>query len=328
VVFREDSSDHEIGWIEAVGSAVGDPDDEDFTKRPGLHIQLANPVGADEVRGWESARFFRTFEHDGEVQDLSYARFSTRWEVYDGGHHLVGEVPDYLVDDVEELLQIGIEQGDLNRNGVYGARPDEDGMVWGPITLIEPGDPETSYLVGRMRGHMQGSSVPGSRMPLANPPFSVAEMIALFCFIEGLEPEKGVNLESEIDYKNCSYSDPSTHDGLAIEGAGKGWADRVAPLLDSNCGGCHSEERSEGDLVLVGSRVYDLLLETAATGDPEGRPFVAPGDPRGSYLFLKLIGDESIAGKGMPIDPLEGVRTLSEEELADIETWITDGAAP
>lgn len=326
VTFGDDGHEHELGWIELV---TGEEADEPSAEMPGLHLHLAEPVSEEELgRNNTTGQFYRTFVLEGEVQDLSYANFTTRWHRFDEGRHVVGSVPSYRVEQVSALVQVGIEQGDLNRNGIFGARPDADGYANGPISMIEPGDPETSYLVGRMRGHMEGQNVPGSRMPLANPPFSVAEMIALFCFIEGLSSTEGANLESAIDYQNCSYNDPATHEALAIEGAGKGWADRVAPLLDSNCGGCHSEERAEGDLALVGDGVYDDLLETSSKFDEMGRRFVIPGDPQNSYLFLKLIGDPSIAGKGMPIDPIEGVRTLSDEELADIETWITDGAAP
>lgn len=329
VRFRDGGNQYELGWLEVV-SAAGDEEDTDSSEQPipGLHLHFADAVSEQDIRGWATARFYRTFVQDGEVKSLSYAHYNTSWQRLDGGHLIVGEVREHQTGEVEGLLKVGIEQGDLNRNGVYGSRPDEQGQVHGPVSMIEPGDPETSYLVARMRGHMQGMAVPGSRMPLANPPFSVAEMVSLFCFIEGLEPGVDINLESEIDYKNCSYSDPSAHGPLSIEGAGKNWSDRVAPLLDSNCGGCHSKERAEGDLVLVGEGVYAFLLENASKADPEGRQFVQPGDAQNSYLFLKLIGDPSIEGKGMPIDPLLGVRTLSEAELLDIETWITDGAAP
>ncbi len=51
--------------------------------------------------------------------------------------------------------------------------------------------------------------VPGTRIPLANPPFSTAEMLALFCFIEGLPPSGGVNLDAPIDYGDVIMFDPA-----------------------------------------------------------------------------------------------------------------------
>jgi hypothetical protein len=319
--------DYEIGWIEVV---PGQPSEDNVgPEMPGLHIHLGDPVSDDDFpRYYSTGRFTRSFVEDGQVEQIGYFTYDSPWHRFEDGYHIVAEIPNYRVDAVNALMSVGIEQGDLNRNGIFGARPDADGNIRGPVSLIEPGDPETSYLVARLRGHMQGEMVPGTRMPLANPPFSVAEMIALFCFIESIPVSGELNLASEIDYKNCTYADPTTHEALAVEGAGTGWSDRVFPLLNANCGGCHSEERSEGDLILVGTDVYDFLLETTSPTDPEGRPFVTPGDPSASYLYLKLINDPSIDGKGMPIDPIAGTRELAEEELADIEAWIIDGAAP
>jgi len=79
---------------------------------------------------------------------------------------------------------------------------------------------------------------------------------------------------------------------------------------------------------LVGEESYDNIVSQVALGDPAGRPYIAPGDPAGSYLYLKLIGDETIDGDPMPLDPLTGTRKLSDAELAAIESWIADGASP
>ena len=76
----------------------------------------------------------------------------------------------------------------MNRNGVFGFRTGR------AVSLITPGKPEESYLVARLRGHMQGETVPGSRMPLANQPPSIPDMVALMCFIEGMDPAKEVEL--------------------------------------------------------------------------------------------------------------------------------------
>jgi hypothetical protein len=327
ISFDGRSGDYEIGWVEVIPGELNEDAAPD--EMAGLHLHLGDAVDGDDFPGgWGNLQFSRVFVTDGEVERLGYATYSGRFHRFDDGRHIVVEVPDYRVNAVSELLQSGIEQGDLNRNGIFGSRPDPDGKRNGPVSLIEPGEPEMSYIAARLRGHMQGADVPGTRMPLANPPFSVAEMLAFFCFIEGIPKNGEVNLASQIDYQNCSYADPSTHNALAIEGAGRNWSDRVSPLLEANCGGCHSEERAEGDLVLVGDDVYETLLESGSAADPDGRTYIVPGDPRASYLYLKLLDDESIAGKGMPFDPLAGVRKLADEELADIEAWIVDGAAP
>ena len=321
----EGSPEKEIGWVEIIpleGEYQGDPNEN----MPGLHIHLANAIGNFESGGQGIGQFVRNFVTEGKVQDLSYATHEGRWYLFDGGKHVVAEMRDYQVDDINRLVAVGIEQGDMNRNGIFGARPDADGNTTGPVQMIVPGDPESSYIVARMRGHMEGVPVPGTRMPLANQPLNVPEMIALFCFIEGLPKDGQVNLGSDIDYEGCSYKDPSTHAALAVEGAGTNWSERVSPLLEANCGGCHATDRASGNLVLVGDGVFEMLTTTRSPTDPEGRLFVNPGYPSESYLFLKLLGDPSIAGVGMPIDPLDGVRTLAPDEMSDIEAWIAAGA--
>ena len=55
-------------------------------------------------------------------------------------------------------------------------------------------------------------------------------------------------------------------------------------------------------------------------------PLITPGVPEESYLYLKLIGDDSIVGNPMPYNPLTGMGALSEGEVADVLTWITNGA--
>ncbi len=57
------------------------------------------------------------------------------------------------------------------------------------------------------------------------------------------------------------------------------------------------------------------------SGDP-----MVPGEPMQSYLYLKLIGDDTIEGSQMPYNPLTGEGSLTQAEIADIETWIVNGA--
>ncbi|MGM0556637.1 MAG: c-type cytochrome domain-containing protein [Myxococcota bacterium] len=317
-----DYQEIEIGHIQRVqGEYVDYREQEEVptADSPGLHVYLATPIPVDRQETYETGQFIRTFVNaDGNVQDLAFANFRTRWWILDGGTHLMAEVRDYQVDNVNELLSVGIEQGDLNRNGTYGAR-ETDGAK-----LLDPGSPETSYLIARLRGKMEGETVPGTRMPLANQPLSVDEMLALFCFVEQLP----ANLETTpdgttpIDYKNCSYSeDPES---LNLLGDGVSWSGRVKPLLEANCGGCHAGEQPLGELNLIEDDAYTTVLGPS-TQKPDMN-LVEPGSPEDSYLWLKIIGDESIEGQAMPINPIDGESTLSEGEMADIKTWIENGA--
>lgn len=316
------SSEIEIGYIEHVpgespdyrDEEVDDPDAESI----GLHIYLRNPIDTDREELYSSGQFIRTFINDqGIVEDLPYADFATRWWILDDGRHLLGEVRRFQIDTINNLMSVGIVQGDLNRNGVFGASQAR------PHSLIEPGDPERSYILGRMRGTMEGEPVVGSRMPLANQPLTIPEMLALFCFIEGL-PEDGrwPNMNTPIDYADCSYSvDP---EGLNLLGDGVTWAGRISKVFQANCSGCHGGNNPDEGLDLRSEDAYEHLFGDSVQNP--GMPLIEPGEPMESYLWLKLIDDPSIEGFPMPFNPLTGEGRLSEAELGDVETWIVNGA--
>lgn len=286
---------------------------------PGLHVTLAEPIATDRRELWTEGRFIRTFVNDaGLVQDIAYQSFGTRWWVISDGTELVGEVNEWQADAITRLLDVGVVEGDPNMNGVYGAR------VGDPVAMIVPGDPETSYLVARVRGLMEGAEVPGTRMPLANQPLSTSEMLALFCFIEGLPGGAPARLDGAIDFRDCSYSaDPSRLD-LYTQTEEVTWSGRIAPLLEANCGGCHDESTPSGDLPLVGSGAFSALMQ-ASDGRPELER-VEPGQPDASYLWLKLTNAPDIEGSPMPTSPLTGWRPLPAAELDDLRAWIENGA--
>ncbi len=317
----KDPLEVEIGWLEYVPGEWVDWRNEDTLpdgKAAGLHIYTADPLSLDRDEVYGAGQFIRTFVNaDGLVEDLVFARFEARWWILDGGKHLFAEVREYHVDRVQELLSVGIVQGDLNRNGVFGARQGE------PVPLISPGRPEESYLVARLRGTMLGEDIPGSRMPLANQPLTVAEMLALYCWIEGVgSSDDTPNLAAPIDYAGCSYS--VSPEDLNLLGEGVTWKARVKKILEFNCGGCHTGDSAAAGLVLKGEGVYERLLG-ASVQNPDLN-LVEPFDPDGSYLWLKLIGHESIVGQAMPYNPLTGVGKLKDAELNDIRTWIEAGA--
>jgi len=318
----EDSSwnELEIGWIERV---TGDDEAWDDDVRhvddelPGLHVHLAAPVPGDETGGWWTSQFIRRFTRDGETGDVTFASYRSNWRIAPDRTHLVARVSEYQHDELVALTNSGLVQGDMNRNGVFGARTAH------AIAMLNPGKPEESYLVGRLRGELQGARVPGSRMPLANQPPSVPDLVALYCFIEGLsKPEARADPAGPIDFANCSYvDDPGA---LNLVGNGVTWKGRVKPALAAHCGGCHGGERIEGGLDLTSDDAWTKLQ--AASKQKPTMKLIQPGAPERSYLYLKLTGDGAIVGARMPLDPLGGVRELPSDVLADLETWIVAGA--
>jgi len=321
----------EIGYVNYVpGEYNPDPGEgEEVTPlddaTPGLHLYLAEPASADwygdPSNRYGVGQFIRTFVNNGEVEEISFAQFNTQWFPVGDGSHLLGRVRNYQATQVQQLLAVGIVEGDMNRNGTFGAREGQ------PIKMIDPGNPEESYLIARLRGIMLDETVPGSRMPLANKPLTVSEMLALYCYVEGLGKvtDGNYNLSAPIDYANCSYSaDP---ENLNLLGSGVTWESRISNIIEANCSGCHSETQAQGGLVLAGEKsdVYKRLLEPS-NQVPEMN-LIEPNDPLNSYLWLKLLGDDgTIVGTGMPLNPLTGEGRLPDAQLEDIKNWIEAGA--
>jgi hypothetical protein len=70
--------------------------------------------------------------------------------------------------------------------------------------------------------------------------------------------------------------------------------------------------------------VYSRLMQMSS--QLPDLKLVESAQPDLSYLWLKLNGDPSIVGSAMPLDPLNGTRRLTTQELADIKSWIEEGA--
>ncbi|HYH95289.1 hypothetical protein [Hyalangium sp.] len=308
----------ELGWYEVIVGAFVEYEDDEVppSDAPGLHLHMREPVPLAQGRAhWGTGTFLRNF---GTGEKLSFANYNTRWWVLDDGRHLYGEVHDYQAEDVEELQAVGIIQGDWNRNDLFGARENQG------VPLLNPGKPEESYLVGRLRGHMQGEPVPGTRMPLANQPPSVTDMLALMCWLEGLDPNAASwNLSSPINYAGCSYI--ANPQALSLVGAGVTWRERVWPILKSSCGGCHGGASPQAGLDLLSEGAWGRLRGLSTQNST--LKFIDAGRPEKSYLWLKLAGDGSISGRRMPVDPLNsGSRALPADQLDSIQTWILAGA--
>lgn len=320
--FGGDGKRIEVAYIDYVpGEAKYGDDQTPSNDSPGLHIHLASPfkVG-DRNRRWARGEFTGKFvNQDNKVVESTYAVYETDWWYLDGGQHLVGVVNEWQIDRVEKLVAQGIVQGDMNRNGTFGARESTR------LQLLKAGDPERSYLIGRVRGELKGQPIPGTRMPLANQPLSVSEMLALYCFIEGL-PEKLVgefDMLAPINYEECSWA--QNPEELNLLGDNVTWLGFVKPLLEANCGGCHGGANPQGGFDVLSDGAYERLL-----GDSLQKPgtrLITPGSLEESYLWTKLTGGTEIVGLVMPLDSGNAPRPLSEALLNDVATWITNGAA-
>ncbi len=83
--------------------------------------------------------------------------------------------------------------------------------------------------------------------------------------------------------------------------------------------GCHSGSNPARGLSLEVDRIASEIINVDSKGSD--LKHIDPGNPEGSYLFLKVRGDDGIAGSRMPPPS-----PLSEEEIEKIRAWIAAGA--
>lgn len=299
----------EIAWLQLVQSEAGDS--------ASLELQLMDDPQVERDQFWATAVFSHA-QGPGVGEGLRYADLEVQWQRGDGALHWIADISGRRRDWVRDELLPQVIMADLNRNSVAGA------LEMPPAKMLAPGDPEGSYLIARIRGAMRGEDIPGSRMPLANRPFDVAEMLALYCLVEGVTapPATTGGIEQAIDYVGCSFSDDPG--SLNLLGEGVTWETRVSKILAAHCGGCHGETNPQAGLALLGSDAYARLLEPS--GQRPEQALIVPGDAEGSYLYAKLIAGDDIEGAGMPLDARGQHVPLPQAELADILTWITNGA--
>lgn len=101
---------------------------------------------------------------------------------------------------------------------------------------------------------------------------------------------------------------------VALKPGDVSFAFEVAPLLLTNCAGCHDADQPE-------ARFSMTTFARLSTGGRSGTPFVA-GRAADGLLVRKIKGASGIEGQRMPI----GKPPLSADAIAIIEKWIDQGA--
>jgi hypothetical protein len=211
-----------------------------------------------------------------------------------------------------------IQEGDPNRNGVFGA------TLGG--ALIKPGDAAKSYLFTRLT-----DPDAGALMPRANCCFwSKTSLRALWCWVASLRPD-GSNALGAIDYARCPVGPPGTvvyptqgpncsTSGLCpVQPRGKltdepTWTNIYPNVIQIACTSCHSGGAAAQGGLDMGSS--DLALQNLLQN---GR--VVPHDARASRLYQKISPDlckgDCMPRGGQPLDPMA---------IDLIGTWIDQGA--
>ena len=85
-----------------------------------------------------------------------------------------------------------------------------------------------------------------------------------------------------------------------------------------NCTGCHN-----GQMGTYGQLMNAEAGDYRANQSFVGLPWIDPGNPSGSYLYLK-INSSPPAGNQMPPGP----NSLNASQIATVNQWILDGANP
>lgn len=102
------------------------------------------------------------------------------------------------------------------------------------------------------------------------------------------------------------------------------YAKDVEPIVVAECTDCHGAKHPKASLDLSPGRGFGVL--SGAKSQQVDMPLLKPGDPAGSYLWLKLA-HTATQGKGMP-KTMFGAKKLPDAELQLIQRWIVEGAKP
>ncbi|KIG17628.1 hypothetical protein DB30_02903 [Enhygromyxa salina] len=81
-------------------------------------------------------------------------------------------------------------------------------------------------------------------------------------------------------------------------------------IFDESCTLCHDSSDDVLNLEDIGA-----LVGVPST---TGKPYVDPGNPNGSYLYMKMVGAEGIEGETMPM----GDDPLPVDQLTVVQQWI------
>ncbi|MEZ5040209.1 MAG: c-type cytochrome domain-containing protein [Saprospiraceae bacterium] len=93
--------------------------------------------------------------------------------------------------------------------------------------------------------------------------------------------------------------------------------DLILPALDARCLSCHNEHKTKGDLLMTS-------FAALSKGGKSGKPMLVEGQPEQSELYRRIILPTT-DDEHMPPPEKPG---LSEDEIALIRWWITEGASP
>ena len=167
--------------------------------------------------------------------------------------------------------------------------------------LVVPGDANASYLYLKMIG---AEGIEGESMPMGDDILPDEELAKVSGWINAMAaPEPAATEEAA----PAAPAVPATGDPDKLAAA--------TAIFEESCTICHD---SSADLNLEDA---GALISLAST---QGTPLVDPGNPNGSYLYMKMAAAEGIEGESMPL----GDDPLPAEQLAAVQEWIASIPVP
>lgn len=211
-----------------------------------------------------------------------------------------------------------IRVADTNGDGVAG-----HALGW---ALLRPGDPDHSYLVGRLTQPRLGEL-----MPRQCRTWDWRATLALYCWTKGLRmgsDGRPSNAMDPINYVGCTLPPDAVErcGGAPPDGGVGGFAD-VQAIFTRSCAfsGCHAGGgAAAAGLDLSPGRAYGSLVGVGSSEAP-GRVRVQAGSAAASVLFCKV--DPSCADRPGALMPLSG-GALSDADREVLRSWIQSGAMP
>lgn len=179
---------------------------------------------------------------------------------------------------------------------------------------VVPGDPEKSLLLKRLH-----EANPKRRMPKGNDALTDDEVAILTAWIKDGAVWSDQNVSAPVARTNKLKPTDTTLIAAAISskpaaGQVEFFEKKIRPIFVSHCYNCHSADTKPAG----GLRVDDL--DGLLTGGDEGAG-VVPGKPEDSLVLQRILLDNPKRKMPKEGDP------LSEAEIADLTTWIKNGAA-
>ncbi len=136
------------------------------------------------------------------------------------------------------------------------------------------------------------------------------------------EEEEAIEQDIESDGSEEEvFVEEDADESEEMEGGGEvlppvSFSGMIQPIFNAQCTQCHSwlqSGSSYGNIVNVPSTQVSSLS------------FVSPGDSSNSYLYLKILGEQSTVG-GSGVRMPKNLTPLDDNSTADLKNWIDQGA--